>query len=286
MTDTTELSIADQQREALIHTFGDTYARRFDEPVLFRTVTLHNQVVKQFLKRDFPLVSRTIFVETVYRRRWMFNQAILDSFAEVSCRRADEIMRALTQDFQRIKALCDANGRLEDVTYVQPSVQMVPIIANGARLYMDMLTQLDANYSLIGTATLNGVLDTKQRRDAELKCRKLVRAYAAMIRNEVFKLFRESDRLRIGATQPDEELDAAEAAQREAAHASVEAAKQDNEVIEDSTAEGVIADIVSATNATSAKGSRRSSKAANTTAVAADGVEGSSQASLVEATTG
>ncbi len=38
----------------------------------------------QFYKREFPLISRTLFVESVYRRRPTYNQEVLDSFASIA----------------------------------------------------------------------------------------------------------------------------------------------------------------------------------------------------------
>ena len=59
----------EERRRAMADVFGEAYAQRFTDPVVFVRRELHSPAAHQFLKRDFPLVSRTLHLELVYRRR-------------------------------------------------------------------------------------------------------------------------------------------------------------------------------------------------------------------------
>ncbi|MDO8279815.1 MAG: hypothetical protein Q7T63_17025 [Burkholderiaceae bacterium] len=203
----------EDQLKALAQVFGDEYANDFNDPVIFRVHTFESPAVKQFYKREFPLISRTLFVESVYRRRPMYNQDLLDSFAATAAKKLGDILQMLTTQCQRLEKICKTNGQTPDAVYLHAQLTTVPIIASHANTYIKCLLKLDQLYQLSGSATLNGVIDGNQRKQVELLCRKAVRAFSALLRNEILKLRKESYRMRQAASVADEEVDKAEAAQ-------------------------------------------------------------------------
>ena len=78
---------ADEQLSALAEVFGQHYAQDFQDAVVFRSYCFQSPAAKQFYKRNFPLVSRTLFLESVYRRRPLYNQEVLDTFVGMVSKR-------------------------------------------------------------------------------------------------------------------------------------------------------------------------------------------------------
>lgn len=217
-TPQTPMFSAEQQLAALAEVFGAEYVRDFQDPVLFMPAVFRSPTVKQFYKREFPLISRTLIVESVYRRRPTYNQNVLDDFAAMSSRKLADILTLLGTQCERLRMICKTNGVQVDATYMHPDERLVPIIAGHAKTYLAVLRKLDELYQLAGSANLNGVIDSSVRMKTELLSRKAVRAFSAMLRNEIFKLYKESQRMRAAQNgQPaDKELDRAESAHSEA----------------------------------------------------------------------
>lgn len=206
----------EQKLSAIAEVFGEEYANTFQDPVIFLNATFMSPTVKQFYRREFNLISRTLFVESVYRRRPMYNQDVLDDYAAATARKLSDIHQLLTTQCSRLVVICKSNGVKVDASYMHPEHRIVPIIAGHAKTYIATLYKLDELYQLVGSAVLHGVIDGKTRRQLEMLCRKAVRAFSAMLRNEILKLYKESQRMRKAMTAPDEEVDRAEAAHGQA----------------------------------------------------------------------
>lgn len=185
----------DEQFAALVAVFGEKYAKDFIDPVVFLPYSFSSPTVKQFYKREFPLISRTLMVESVYRRRPAYNQAVLDDFALMVARKLADIMTLLSTHCDRLRIICKTNSVDVNATYLHPDNRVVPIIASHSKTYLSVLYKLDELYHLTGSANLNGVIDGSSRSKMELLCRKAVRAFSAMLRNEIVKLRKESQRM-------------------------------------------------------------------------------------------
>lgn len=224
------ITTREDQIKALAAVFGAEYAEEFQDPVVFKWYVFESPAVKQFYKREFPLISRTLFVESVYRRRPTYDQLVLDSFAALSAKKLGDILQMITTQCERLVKLCKTNGQMTDAAYLHPQTTLVPIIASHANTYIRCLVKLDELYRLSGSATLNGVIDGNQRKAVELLCRKAVRAFSAMLRNEIIKLRRESYRMRTAAGVEDQELERAEGSQEKAMQAFDQAVENENKL--------------------------------------------------------
>jgi hypothetical protein len=207
---------AEEQLNALAEVFGEYFAEDFQDPVVFRRHCFQSPAAKQFYKRNFPLVSRTLFLESVYRRRPLYNQEILDDFVTKVSKRLADIQAVISTQSLRLKKLCDSNGQLTDAAFVHPHEVLVPIIAAHANTYVRCLMKLDELYQLSGSATLNGVIDGNQRKAVEQICRKAIRAFSTMLRYEIITLRKESARMRTASATLDVEVEHAEGSQEQA----------------------------------------------------------------------
>lgn len=254
----------EQQIKSLGEVFGPEYAAKFQDPVIFMPVTFRSPTVKQFYKRDFNLISRTLFMESVYRRIPQYNQQVLDDYSAMSARKLADVHKLLTNQHGRLAKLCKDNGVSLNASYLHPETRLVPVIAGHAKTYILTLMKLDEVYQLAGTALLNGVIDGGVRREFELICRKAVRTFAVMLRYEIRKLWKESNRMRSQMTQPDVELDKAEASHNQAVVAfdkevESEMTTDPNAHVDPAQAAQVIADLTSQTGAAKAGKARRKS---------------------------
>jgi hypothetical protein len=253
----------EEKKAAMEEVFGREYAERFNDPVVFLRRKLMSPVPIQFYKREFPLISRTLHLESVYRRRRDFNQDVLDAFAALSAKKLEDILRMLQNNVDRLLKICSVNGATDMADYLHPVSKVVPVIASGSRRYVSVLERLDQAYSLTGSATLNGLFDGNQRAQAEQLCRKGVRAYGAMIRSESVRLRKELQRIWVEANAPiDEDTVSAEKAHDESVAqfdetAAKEAQLDPSSVIPGEQAADMIADIA----ATSAAASGRKPRA-------------------------
>jgi hypothetical protein len=260
-----------QQIDALSEVFGPEYAAKFQDPVIFLTVTFFSPTVKQFYKRDFNLISRTLFMESVYRRLPQYNQQVLDDYSSMSARKLADVQALLTKQHDRLAKLCKDNGVSLTASYLHPDVRVVPVIAGHAKTYIQTLKKLDEVYQLAATALLNGVIDGGVRREFELVCRKAVRTFAVMLRYEIKKLWKESSRMRTQMSLPDAELDKAEASHTQAVADFDKAVESDmvtdpNAHVAPEQAAQVIADLAAQTTAAKAGSkSRGKSDSAGTT---------------------
>lgn len=195
-TSTGELQVAnDRNREAFISIFGKDYLRGFQDPIVFRELKMYSPAVQQSFKRDFTLLSRVLFAEYIYRRRPQFNQDVLNDFATVCATKIASVLTLLTKDNERVRELCRQQGATIDASYFNCRTTIAPIIHSLAIQYIKALNMLDQLQQATGSATLNGVITSDQRREFELRARKAIKAFSATVRNESSKLRKERERL-------------------------------------------------------------------------------------------
>lgn len=191
-----EIQTADDlKKEAFISLFGKDYLRGFQDPIVFRELKMYSPAVQQSYKRDFTLLSRVLFAEYIYRRRPFFNQDILNDFAQVCATKISNVLELLKKDNQRVRELCRTQGETIDASYFVCKTTLAPIIHSLALQYIKALNMLDQLQQATGSATLNGVITSDQRREFELRARKAVKAFTATVRNESAKMRKERDRL-------------------------------------------------------------------------------------------
>ncbi|WP_291519305.1 hypothetical protein [Acidovorax sp.] len=210
----------DSRRKAFEMVFGRDYLHDFSDPIIFRNVEMYSIAVRQSYKRDFALISRTMYSEYVYRRRPVFDQTKLDRFSELVSTKLKQICELLSRDHARIVKLCHDNGQEIDAGYLDCEQRTVPIIHGSANSYLQALLLLDQLLQASGSAVLNGVITADQRRQVEVRARRAIYAFSTTMRQE-------SGRLRKAATALLENKNDAQAAQADTmlaqAHAEYDA---------------------------------------------------------------
>ncbi len=261
---------------ALTQVFTDKFANGFDDPVVFVTRTFWTPAVKQFYKRDFPLISRTLFLESVYRRRPNYNQEVLDGFTAMVGKKIGDVLTYLGTSNGRLQGIIEthrkSHGSFEEADYMRPRETLIPVISSHANSYLVILQQLDVLYRATGSAMLNGAIDGNQRKNFELQARQVVRAITSMIRNESIKLHKESQRMRAAASAAaagaapangvDPELETAEQVHGSAIaefdqETSQAIAAGDDTVVTPENAGQVISDLTATAKANTARGAKR-----------------------------
>lgn len=189
----------DPRLAAIGEVFGDEFRTKFREPVIFETYTFSSPPPKNMYRRDFQLLSRALFLESVYRRRVDFDPAILDNFSEIVGSKMVEISTLFERRQQQLRAMLKQQGYEPQKVYLQDETMLVPVIASQARGFMRLLQMLEESYQLIGCANLYGVMTGAQRRTAELESRKAIRSYIGRVREGASKVRKEMMRLRTQA---------------------------------------------------------------------------------------
>jgi len=186
-----------RRQAALEDVFGAKFVSRFQSPVIFiDSVVLQSPTSIRFFKKDFAYLSKQLHMEYQYRSWKGFNQEMLERYNEIITKKLDSINLLMTNWVNRLQKLLDQNNvKIEGSIYPNVLTVTVPIIAAHARSYFVLLTNLDRLSLLAGTANLLGVIDSKQRAEAEMICKKAVRAFRSVLQAEVIKLYREADRL-------------------------------------------------------------------------------------------
>jgi len=190
-------ALANKRLEALVGVFGEAYAKNYGNPVAYiDDVVLSSPAVINFYRRQFGYVSRVMTYEYQYRSWNGYDQALLDRYSEIITKKLGSIAQLLENNCNRLQKLLDQNNvPLQTTLYSNPMVATVPIICGPARSYFMLLEKLDSLHKLAGTANLFGVITSPQRAQAEVLCKKAVRAFEALLRNEVVRIYREADRL-------------------------------------------------------------------------------------------
>lgn len=200
-TATTGQSLADQltpnRRQALINVFGERFAKTYLGPIHFMDdETLNSPTAINFYRRDFQFISKVLNYEYQYRSWHGYNQELLDRYAEIITKKLTSMGTLLENWSNRFEKVMEQNGtKMESTVYSNGMLATIPITSGFARRYFSTLKELDHLNLLAGTANLMGVIDSAQRAQAEYMCKNAVRAFAAALRNEVVRLYREADRL-------------------------------------------------------------------------------------------
>lgn len=184
--------------KALEKVFGDKFVKTFASPY----IVLEDQVIEsppaiRFYKKDFEYLSKQLYVEYQYRCWKGYNQELLDRYAELVATKLSNIKILMTNWTGRLEKLLEQNGKKGEHLSLFPTVHRcdVPVIATHARTYLEVLKMLDRVHDLAGSCSLWGVIDSKVRAEAELQCKKAVRAFRNVLQNEVVKLYREGKRV-------------------------------------------------------------------------------------------
>ncbi len=262
----------EEKRDAMSEVFGSEFADKFNDPVVFSRRRFWTHGAIQFFKRDFALVSRTLHLSSVYRRRREYSEQVLDNFWTLTTRKIADIERILCLNRDRLLKLCEQSQLKEEETadFLHPADRVVPVIAPAARSYSQVLGVLDQIYFRTGAAFMAGIIDDKQKLTAEMAAKKAVRAFASMLRMESIRLRKEARRVdEAGAslgTPVDPAQIAAERAHDQAAEEFDLQVEQDkkrdpNDHVDGETAADLISDLATtATAAEAASGKRRTSK--------------------------
>ena len=183
--------------KAVANIFGSKFVHTFASPYLvLEDHYIVCPVAVRFFKKDFPYLSRQLYLEYQYRSWRGFNAELLQRYADVTSTKLANIKILMTNNINRLRKLLETQGHKAELS-LWPTVHScdVPIIATLARTYMEVLTMLDQVYTLAGTANLMGVIDSSQRADVEFVSKKAVRAFRSILQTEVVKLYREAQRL-------------------------------------------------------------------------------------------
>jgi hypothetical protein len=179
--------------------FDERFVSTFQSPVLvLEDQTLASPVAIRFFHKDFGYLSKQLYMEYQYRSWYGFNTELLDRFANLGSAKLQNIQTLLGNWDSRLKKILEQAGKHRDEAlslYPQTLKVDVPIIAAQARVYLEMLMLMDRIYILSGSANLWGLLDSQQRAQVEWTCKKALRAFRATMEQEVFKLYREAQRL-------------------------------------------------------------------------------------------
>jgi hypothetical protein len=160
---------------------------------------IHSPTARRFWVKDFAYLSRQMHYEYQYRTWHGFSPEILDRYATIITTKLTNILTAQSNWLLRLQKILDQHGKnRDDAMAMFPRVGQVdvPIIASQARMYLDVLGQLDKVYVLASTTNLWGLLDSTQRAEMEWFCKRAVRAFRVVLQFEVTKLYREAQRVK------------------------------------------------------------------------------------------
>ncbi|MDP2449611.1 MAG: hypothetical protein Q8Q74_08110 [Polaromonas sp.] len=189
--------LSPQRRQAMVDVFGEAFANSYRGPIHFMDgELLSSPTAMTFYRRDFGYISKVLAYEYQYRSWHGYNQELLDRYAEIVTKKLTSMATLLENWSNRFEKVMQQNGtKMESTVYPNGIVATVPVISGFARRYFATLKELDRFNLLAGTANLMGVIDSTQRAQAEYMCKNAVRAFAAALRNEVVRLYREADRM-------------------------------------------------------------------------------------------
>lgn len=190
-------SLDEKRRNAMLEHLGEAFVKSYMGPVNFiDDAVLASPTSVNIFRRQFGYVSKLVNYEYQYRSWNGYNIDLLDRYAEIINEKLVRIQRLLTTRCAQITKLLETNGVDTQTTmFAQPLVTTVPITSNFALRFFNVLKDLDNLNMLTGTAAIMGVIDSKQRAEAEFTCKKAVRAFQAVLRNEVNKIYKEANRM-------------------------------------------------------------------------------------------
>jgi hypothetical protein len=182
------------QQAAMSATF-QSFARTFNDAVVFVNKEFSTPPMQGFVRRDFGYVSRSLHMEMTYRRMSGFPEARLDRFLTLVNDKLQKIELALEMDRNRLKELFKQKNEEPEALYARAIRVTVPVIASQANDFLRVMTLADEVLRMSAAASLKGVFDTKQRATLEVKVKKMVRSFTAMVRNESYSLSKELKKL-------------------------------------------------------------------------------------------
>lgn len=185
-----------REQAALTKVFGKDFAKTFGSPfTCLYDFSLTCPVSARFFRKDFPYLSKQMFLEYHYRTWRGFNQELVDRYAEMITTKLANIKIMMTNTVTRLQTIMDQQGHKPVTLWPQQVIQDIPVIAFHVRPYMEVLGLLEKIYIMTGSGNLYGVIDSKQRAEAEAQAKKAVRAFRSVMQNEVVKLYREAQRV-------------------------------------------------------------------------------------------
>jgi hypothetical protein len=186
--------------QILVNVFGAKFAENFQGTfIVMNGHVIHSPTARRFWVKDFAYLSRQMHYEYQYRTWHGFSPEILDRYATIITTKLTNILTAQSNWLLRLQKILDQHGKnRDDAMAMFPRVGQVdvPIIASQARMYLDVLGQLDKVYVLASTTNLWGLLDSTQRAEMEWFCKRAVRAFRVVLQFEVTKLYREAQRVK------------------------------------------------------------------------------------------
>ncbi len=199
------------RRKALVEVFGEEFANTYQGPVMYMDrETLTSPASINLYHRDFKFISKSLQHEYQYRSWKGYNQEMLDRYADIVTKKLSSIETYLRTWVRRFEKMIVDNGHELDTTFFpNPMPVTVPVISGHARSYFKLLKLLDDVYNMGAAASMQGACYSKIRAEAEMRSRKVVRAFSAVLRNEVLVLFREADRLKKQQAERGEQGDGA-----------------------------------------------------------------------------
>ncbi len=185
-----------EARKAFVSVFGESFYEKFEDPVVFHEVTLSSPSSQRMYRRDFKLTSRSAFCEYMFRRVPGYDESVLNRWVEVCGAKLQQVEQLLKLTIQRLEKIFDDQGFKPESVFMHPETHVVPVIHSVSLQYLHVLELLDRLYDLTGAGAIEGILSSEGRKEAELKCRRAVRAVTSVVRQETTNMRREATRLK------------------------------------------------------------------------------------------
>lgn len=204
--------------DAFKKVFGVAYMERFTDPIYFTNGVFLNYRIHKFYENNFAFMSRNLFSEYVYLRRPKYNREILSKYHALMARKLQSLEMLIKRFNDQIDHVMETNNvTLDDIGYLRPNHELVPVIHAQARQYLDLLKAADALFTKTAAAVLQGVIDSDAKRETENKTILAMRGLGNTVRSEAIILRKEAQRVREqmknDGVEHDHELDTAIEAQ-------------------------------------------------------------------------
>lgn len=189
--------LSPERRQAMIAIFGEKMAKSYQGPLVFvDNATLSSPTALHFFNREFQFLSKVLHYEYQYRSWVGYDQSLLDRYRDMIEKKLSSIATMLDNNQRRFNVLLEQNGSsLDGAVYGTALQTSVPITSGHARQYFNILKALDQLFLTTGAANMMGIITSTQRAEAEKQAKKAVRAFGAALRQEVYNLYREGNRV-------------------------------------------------------------------------------------------
>ena len=225
---------------AFTEVFGVEYMERFTDPIHFTNAVFLNYRIHKFYENNFAFMSRNLFSEYVYLRRPKYNRDILTKYHDLMGRKLQSLETLIKRFNDQIDRVLEANNvNQEDIGYLRPNHELVPVIHAQSYQYLDLLKAADALFTKTAAAVLQGIITSESKREIENKSILAMRALGSTVRSEAITLRKEAQRVRKvmkdEGMEVDHELDTAIEAQSKVIEES-EKAERANSLLDGITA--------------------------------------------------